>query len=226
MDTPAQPATPTSPVEIFSIGTELLLGRIQDSNSFWIAQQVAALGATLARITIVGDDRAVIREALREALDRGARTIREEDLSPALIRMATVPETADVLLNPAGWAPCMRLRRGDTTVFLLPGPPAEMEAVFDRYLHDHFGGGNAGLSLARRVYVNMHEGELAPFASQVMDAVPGTYIKGYIGIRNQERLPVDVVVRGNDEADAQANLERAVTMLGDLVAGFGRQLVG
>ncbi len=65
----------TSPVEIFSIGTELLIGRIQDTNSFWIAQQVAALGATLARITIVGDDRAVIRDALRGALDRGARTI-------------------------------------------------------------------------------------------------------------------------------------------------------
>ena len=37
----------TSPVEIFSIGKELLIGRIQDTNSFWIAQQITDLGGTM-----------------------------------------------------------------------------------------------------------------------------------------------------------------------------------
>ena len=101
-----------------------------------------------------------------------------------------------MLLNPAGWAPCQRVRHGDTTFFLLPGPPSEMQAVFDRYLRDHFGGADAGQSLARRVYVNMWESDVAPLARQVMDAVPGTYIKGYIALGNQGRLPLDVVVRG------------------------------
>ena len=43
MDTTPEPAgpSPTSPVEIFSIGTELLLGRIQDTNSYWLAQQAS-----------------------------------------------------------------------------------------------------------------------------------------------------------------------------------------
>lgn len=264
----AAPGAATSPVEVLSIGTELLLGRIQDTNSYWLAQQLAALGATLVRITVVGDDRAAILDALSGAVGRGARTlittgglgptpddltvecvaalcgvgttvhrgviedylrcraIREEDLTPALYRMATVPEGADVLLNPAGWAPCVRVRCRETTIFLLPGPPLEMEAVFDRYLRPYFTAAGAGLGLARRVYINMHEGELAPFARQVMEAVPGTYIKGYIGVRNQERLPVDVVVRGTDETDAQSKLERAVAMLRALVAGAGRQVIG
>jgi hypothetical protein len=56
--------------------------------------------------------------------------------------------------------------------------------------------------------------------------VPGTYIKGYIALANQQRLPVDVVVSGDDPAAAQEHLQRAVTMLGDLVAGVGRQLTG
>jgi len=269
MDVAASPATAsqTSPVEIFSIGTELLIGRIQDTNSYWLAQQISALGATIARITIVGDDRAVILGALESAVQRGARTIitsgglgptpddltvecaaelcgvgttlhrpaledyvrrrgiPEEELTAGMRRMATVPEGADVLLNPAGWAPCVRLQRGDATLFLLPGPPQEMEAVFDRYLRAHFASGGE-CSLARRVYVTMHEGEVAPYARQVMDAVPGTYIKGYIALSNQQRLPLDVVVRGADEADAQRNLERAVAMLSDLVAAAGRQVIG
>jgi hypothetical protein len=74
----------------------------------------------------------------------------------------------------------------------------------------------------------MHEGELAPHARQVMDAVPGTYIKGYIALQliNQRRLPVDVVVSGTAEADAQENLERAVALLTELVAAEGRQVTG
>lgn len=257
----------TSPVEIFSIGTELLIGRIQDTNSFWLAQQVTEQGATMARITVIGDDRATIVESLRAAVERGARTvlttgglgptpddltvecicellglgidlhrpaledymqrrqIPEAEISPALRRMAQVPAGSQVLLNPAGWAPCIRVAYGETTFFLLPGPPSEMEAVFERYLRDYFGT-VAGHSLARRVYVNMWESDVAPLARQVMDAVPGTYIKGYIALGNQQRLPLDVVVRGVDEAGAQENLERAVGMLEELVVGVGRHLTG
>jgi molybdenum cofactor synthesis domain-containing protein len=257
----------TSPVEIFSIGTELLIGRIQDTNSFWLAQQVNEQGATMSRISVVGDDRATIVGALRDAVDRGARTILttgglgptpddltvecvaelasvgiqvhrpaledymlrrqipESELSPALYRMARVPMGAEVLLNPAGWAPCIKLAVGQTTFFLLPGPPSEMQAVFERYLRDYFGA-VAGYSLARRVYVNMWESDVAPLARQVMDAVPGTYIKGYIALGNQQRLPLDVVARGADQASAQRNLEHAVDLLSGLVAGVGRQVTG
>jgi hypothetical protein len=61
-----------------------------------------------------------------------------------------------------------------------------------------------------------------------MDEISGTYIKGYIALAlaNQHRLPLDVVVRGADEADAQEKLERAVAMLSQLVAAEGHQLTG
>jgi molybdenum cofactor synthesis domain-containing protein len=256
-----------SPVEVFSIGTELLIGRIQDTNSFWLAQQITEQGASMSRISVIGDDRATIVRALRGAVARGARTILttgglgptpddltvecvaelagvgiavhrpaledymvrrqipESELSPALYRMARVPIGAEVLLNPAGWAPCIRLELGETTFFLLPGPPSEMEAVFERYLRAYFGSA-AGCSLARRIYVNMWESDVAPLARQVMDTVPGTYIKGYIALGNQQRLPLDVVARGADEPSAQRNLEHAVDLLTTLVAGVGRQVTG
>ena len=43
-------------IEIYSIGTELLNGQIQDTNSFWMAQQIAALGGYVRRIAILDDD--------------------------------------------------------------------------------------------------------------------------------------------------------------------------
>ena len=32
-------------VELFAVGTELVMGRIYDTNSFWIAEQLSKLGA-------------------------------------------------------------------------------------------------------------------------------------------------------------------------------------
>ena len=92
--------------------------------------------------------------------------------------------------------------------------------MFERYVRDHFGGAGSGGGRPPS-YVNMHEGELAPHAREVMDAVPGTYIKGYIALATSSACRVDVVVTGADEAEAQAHLERAVTMLTELVAGRG-----
>ncbi len=56
----AQPPSVTPTVmnaELITIGTELLLGQIVDSNAAWIAQQLAAEGVNLFRKTTVGDNR-------------------------------------------------------------------------------------------------------------------------------------------------------------------------
>ncbi|HUF50921.1 MAG TPA: competence/damage-inducible protein A [Longimicrobiales bacterium] len=57
-------------VELLAIGNELLLGETADTNSTWIARRLAAEGIVIARKTTVGDDVAVIRAALHDALHR------------------------------------------------------------------------------------------------------------------------------------------------------------
>ena len=58
-------------VEVVCIGTELLTGLTQDTNSHWLAKELALLGCTLRRITIVPDDPADMMQALRGAFERG-----------------------------------------------------------------------------------------------------------------------------------------------------------
>lgn len=62
-------------VEIIATGDELLYGRILDTNSHWIAQRVAELGARLRRITTIGDEPEIIGSTLLEALKRDAHFI-------------------------------------------------------------------------------------------------------------------------------------------------------
>ncbi|MEM3463100.1 MAG: molybdopterin-binding protein [Candidatus Bathyarchaeia archaeon] len=61
--------------EIFAIGDELCYGRIKDTNSFWIADQLTRIGAIVRRITCVRDSLDDICAALGEALERRAQLI-------------------------------------------------------------------------------------------------------------------------------------------------------
>src|SRR3712207_6782986 len=69
------PDTTSAPIEIYAIGTELVLGRIQDTNSYWMAQRISALGGDLRRVTQLVDDLDQIVEALADSLARGTRVI-------------------------------------------------------------------------------------------------------------------------------------------------------
>ena len=62
-------------VEIIATGDELLYGRILDTNSHWLAQRVAEMGAKLRRVTMIGDEPETIAEALHDALKRDAHFI-------------------------------------------------------------------------------------------------------------------------------------------------------
>jgi nicotinamide-nucleotide amidase len=50
--------------EIFSIGTELLMGELTDTNAAWMAARLPALGIQLQGISIIGDSLAMLTEGL------------------------------------------------------------------------------------------------------------------------------------------------------------------
>ena len=56
--------------EIITIGTEILLGDLVDTNTAWLSARLAALGVGVYRHTTVGDNRDRIIAALREAASR------------------------------------------------------------------------------------------------------------------------------------------------------------
>lgn len=70
--------------EIVTIGTELLLGEIVDTNSAWIAQQLTTIGLNLYYTTTVGDNLGRITHVLREALARSDVVITTGGLGPTV----------------------------------------------------------------------------------------------------------------------------------------------
>lgn len=68
--------------EIIAIGSELLLGATIDTNSAYLARELAAAGVNLYRKTVVGDNAERIARCVREALDRADLVICSGGLGP------------------------------------------------------------------------------------------------------------------------------------------------
>jgi nicotinamide-nucleotide amidase len=68
--------------EILSIGTELLLGQIVDTNANYLAQQLPALGVDLYYVSQIGDNLQRLADAFRRGLERSDLIITSGGLGP------------------------------------------------------------------------------------------------------------------------------------------------
>ena len=86
-------------VELISVGTEILLGNIINTNAAWLAGQCAALGLSCYYQSTVGDNAARLCEALKTALGRSDAVILSGGLGPTTDDL-TKETAADVMGMP------------------------------------------------------------------------------------------------------------------------------
>ena len=150
------------------------------------------------------------------------------ELTPARLKMAKLPVGAQPVLNEEGTAPAVRIEKGKTTVYCLPGVPVEMRSIFRRSVEPEV---RAKLGKLHRKSVTMKlegvlESALAPIISQELGRHPGAYIKSHPrGIREGvSRIELDIAVVSEERTEAEAEgemiakeMERAVVATGGRV---------
>ena len=94
---------------------------------------------------LVLDD--VVLEKIKARFVQAART-----MPPNNERQALVPSGAEVLDNPNGTAPGLWLSEGRNTLILLPGPPRELEPMFERLCYPRLAKLAGSLAMSRRIY--------------------------------------------------------------------------
>lgn len=158
-------------IELISIGDEILIGQVINTNSSFLSQELTKLGGSVRWITTVGDNRDDIHHVIETAFKRADITITTGGLgpthdditkkiiaqffdSPLVINeevlqnitqffrrmgrkvdplnkeQALVPACASVLPNPVGTAPGLLFEQDSHQLFVLPGVPFEMKAIF------------------------------------------------------------------------------------------------
>ncbi len=133
---------------LIDLGVRVREHRVLADERAHIADAIRDLAARVDLLLVTGglgptpDD--LTREGLADAVNAplisdpdGERVIttmfrrRKRTPSASNLRQARRPEGATLLANPNGTAPGVRMDVGGCTVFLLPGPPAEMYPMFD-----------------------------------------------------------------------------------------------
>ncbi len=119
--------------EVLCVGTELLLGNILNGNARWLAEQLATLGVPHHRQLVVGDNRARLIQAVREAAGRCRLLITTGGLGPTPDDLTTeaIAAAFDTPLeeHPEAWADIQAklAQRGRT-----PSPSVRRQALIPR----------------------------------------------------------------------------------------------
>jgi len=139
------------------------------------------------------------------------RGLEQIELTPARLKMARLPAGANAVVNEVGTAPGVRLVKGRTTVYCLPGVPVEMRGIFRRTVEPEI---RKRLGNLYRKYVTMKlegvlESALAPVIAKEMKKHPGAYIKSHPrGIKEGvSRIELDIAVVGEDRRRTDAEGE-------------------
>jgi nicotinamide-nucleotide amidase len=100
-------------------------------------------------------------------------------MTPARTKMAQLPAGAEPLLNAVGAAPGVLIKRGATTIVLLPGVPAEMKGVFENSLASRLDTMSTRQAYAERTLKTnaWDESILAPAVDEVATHHPHVYVK-------------------------------------------------
>jgi len=157
--------------EIITVGTEILMGQITNTNARDMARQLQQLGIGVYYHTVVGDNGQRLKEVFMRALERtdlvlltGGLGPTQDDLTRETVaevmglpleknrrweerleeffrergrtmsvtnrKQAKVPRGGVLLPNERGTAPGIYLEKEDKTVIMLPGPPKELNYLF------------------------------------------------------------------------------------------------
>jgi nicotinamide-nucleotide amidase len=178
--------------EIIASGTELLLGETTDTNTPFIASQLAMLGIDLYYSSIVGDNYERFFGVLKQALERADMVIITGGLGPTKgditrdviagvmkekmeinidlkehmvryfakmgyempennLKQAMLISSATSIPNPLGTAPGWWVEKAGKIVISMPGPPGEMQPMWQKEVYPRLEKRGGAVILSRRL---------------------------------------------------------------------------
>lgn len=163
---------------------------------------------------------------VKEKYSEYAEEIGQEklELTPARIKMATIPEGAEPLPNPIGTAPAISIKNNNITVFALPGVPTEMKVIFENSLSPYLkvAAGNLTFFETNLYIVGIMESEMAPLIDQVMHDNPYIYIKSHpIGSEKKSRIELHFSTTAENAEIARKRVGRTLIQLSEIVKAKG-----
>ncbi|MCC6004077.1 MAG: nicotinamide mononucleotide deamidase-related protein [Thermofilum sp.] len=243
---------------ILSIGNELLIGKIINTNASWLAQRLTLLGYCVERIIALPDRVEDIVEEFQKALTHADIVLstgglgptpdditnialaqalgRELEVNPEALRivqekyakrgypmtperekMAKLPRGAKPLPNPVGTAPGILVETDSRLIIVLPGVPAEMEAIFSEHVEPLLRSrGKPHFYQEKMVRIRgVPEADLTPILRRALKIDERAYVKSHP--RGLEAgapvVEIHIYASSSSEEEAKAIVERVEQFL-------------
>ena len=249
-------------VEILSVGTELLLGNIVNSDAQMLSQKLSELGLNVYYHTVVGDNPERLKQAVEIAKGRadiiittgglgptcddltkqvladafGKKLVLHPDIADELrewfarrgqvmtennIQQAELPEGCTIFPNDCGTAPGCAFEVEGKHVLMLPGPPSECMAMFDKQAAPYLSALSEGVIVSRTLKIfGMGESKMESLLRERMNELTNPTLAPYA---KDGECELRITAKAADEAQARrliAPVEAEVrALLGDTVYG-------
>jgi molybdenum cofactor synthesis domain-containing protein len=229
---------------IVIIGNEVLSGKTQDTNSYFLCTELRQLGVDVQKISTIPDVIELIGREVSDFSKRfdwvfttggvgpthddvtidgiahgfGLKVIRHPDIerrmrqrlggdvNEARLRMANVPEGAELLATEALFAPVVKIRN----VFIFPGIPRILQERFHA-IKEQF---REAPYFLKNVYVKSGEGVIAKMLNDVLAAFPQLLLGSYPVLEIPE-YKVKVTFESKDPEYLQRALQSFLRSLPD-----------
>ena len=179
--------------------------------------------AKAAGLPLARDERAVemLEKSYKRLHARGL--VKSAELNEDRLHMAQVPEGSICYENPMGTAPAVRLKVDETTFFLLPGVPEEMQRLFELYVIPAMAADGPGIvKKSRHVeWPGGDESALKRILTDINRRFPEIHTRARVTGDEQPTVRVSLFGEHADEADLDDLLGRAEA---DLRARLGLEI--
>lgn len=139
------------------------------------------------------------------------------EMTPAREKMAKIPEGGTPLDNRVGGAPGVMIRKGDLTIFCLPGVPDELKFIFEDsvqpWIEDHTSSAYYEETIE---FPTKDETMFAPYIDEVMEEHDEVYIKSMPKTYGTtDVLRVWISAKGAEENELKEKVEAAKQALSE-----------
>ena len=151
--------------------------------------------------------------------------ISKVEMTPARIKMATLPEGSLPLSNPIGTAPGVLLSLQHTLVFALPGVPSEMKRIFLKWIEPVIQKeiGDVHRTSKTLLVRGVLESTLAPLLDDILSNSDSVYIKSHPkGIENgRSKLEIEIATSFSIASEAEERVTRISDRLSRMIDEIG-----
>ena len=181
----------------------------------------AIAGALKSPLTLNEEALKIVKERYHK---REVETGIKMELTPARLKMATLPRDAKPLPNSVGAAPGVLINSGKSKIVSLPGVPNEMESIFEGSIKTLISGaaGNAAFGEKSLDVILLSESAISPLIDETMRGYPTVYIKSHPKLTEaRPHIELHLTTTAKSRIEADETIEAAAKRISKLIIEHG-----